>query len=319
VERRRVATIVTEGTNAFEFAVACEVFGLERPELGDPLYEHRLVVVSHPVRLTGGWRIDSDHDLGSLAWADTVIVPAGPTDRSPEPELLDGLRAASARGARLVSFCSGVFTLAATGLLDGRPAATHWLYVDELRRRHPTIRVDGDVLYVDDGDILTSAGTAAAIDLSLHILRKDHGARVANQVARRMVIPPHRDGGQAQFAVAPVPEAIDDDRLGPVLDWMLDHLDEQVTVPQLARLAAMSPRSFARHFRASTGTTPLRWLHHQRVTRAQELLEATDLPIDVVASRVGFGSATNLRDHFRRVTSTTPAAYRRRFRGRAAA
>jgi transcriptional regulator GlxA family with amidase domain len=170
------------------------------------------------------------------------------------------------------------------------------------------------VLYVDDGQLLTSAGTAAAIDLALHIVRLDHGAELANQIARRMVVPPHRDGGQAQFASSPVPPTVDDDPLGPELQWMLEHLDEQLTVPQLARLAMMSPRTFARRFREVTGTTPLRWLHHQRVSRAQELLEVTDLGIDAIAIQVGFGTATNLRGHFRRLTRTTPAAYRQRFR-----
>jgi AraC family transcriptional activator FtrA len=318
--QHRVATLVGTGTNAFEFAVACEVFGLARPELGGPLYDHRLVVTRHPVTVSGGWSVDSAYGLDDLAWADTIVVPSrmgvGPgaleteEARRVEAELRDAYR----RGTRLVSFCSGVFTLAAAGILDGRPAATHWLYVDEVRRRFPTVAVDGEVLYVDDGQVLTSAGTSAAIDLSLHLVRLDHGARMANEIARRMVIPPHRDGGQAQFALAPVPTDVDDDRLGPVLEWMAEHLDEQLTVAQLAKLATMSPRSFARHFRDVTGTTPLRWLQHQRIVRAQELLEATDLPIDAIAVRVGLGSAANLRLHFRRATSTTPTAYRRRFR-----
>ena len=311
----RVATVLTDGANPFEFSVACEVFGLRRAELGPPLYEHRLVAETHPVVANGGWTIDSAHGLESLQWADTVIVPAvsGPK-HDPSPALREALIEAHQRGARMVTFCSGVFALAATGILDGRPAATHWLYVDELRRRYPTIRIDGGVLYVDDGQVLTSAGTAAAIDLALHIVRLDHGAQMANQVARRMVVPPHRDGGQAQFAVTPIPERPQDDPLGAVLDWMVEHLDEQVTVAQLARLAVMSPRSFARRFRQLTGTTPLRWLNHQRVARAQELLEASDLSIDAIADRVGLGTATNLRHQFRRVTSTSPAAYRQRFR-----
>jgi AraC family transcriptional regulator, transcriptional activator FtrA len=327
VGTHRVATIVAAGANPFEFAVASEVFGLARPELGPPLYDHRLAVTSHPVVVNGGWQVDSPHGLEAVAWADTVIVPAAAEEvacavpRAVGGEaraVRDAIRAAHRRGARIVSFCSGVFALAGAGILDGRPAATHWLYVDELRRRYPTIRIDGDVLYVDDGQVLTSAGTAAAIDLALHIVRLDHGARMANEVARRMVIPPHRDGGQAQFATTPVPVTVDDDRLGPVLEWMVEHLDEQLTVPQLARLAAMSPRSFARHFREQTGTTPLRWLQHQRIARAQELLEASDLSIEAIAHRVGLGTAANLRLHFRRATSTTPAAYRQRFRVTAA-
>ena len=308
----RVATLLSAGTNPFEFSVACEVFGLRRPELGPPLYEHRLVAATRPVDINGGWTIDTPFGLETLGWADTVVVPAAASVTA--PEVLAALQAAYERGARMVSFCSGVFALAAAGILDGRPVATHWLYVEDLRRRHPDLRVDGDVLYVDDGQVLTSAGTAAAIDLSLHIVRLDHGPQMANQVARRMVVPPHRDGGQAQFAVTPVAPAIDDDPLGPVLEWMVDHLDEQLTVAQMARLAAMSPRSFARRFRQVTGTTPVRWLQHQRVARAQELLEISDLSIEAIAGRVGLGTAANLRHHFRRVTVTTPAAYRQRFR-----
>jgi AraC family transcriptional regulator, transcriptional activator FtrA len=314
----RVVTVIAPQANPFEFAVACEVFGLRRPELGDAFYEHRLAGLTRRVPVNGGWHVELDHGLEALADADTVIMPAAPTDSVPD-ELLVALRAAYDRGARMVSFCSGAFALAAAGILDGRAAATHWMYADELARRYPRVRIDGGVLYVDEGQVLTSAGTAAALDLALHIVRLDHGAELANQVARRMIVPPHRDGGQAQFAVTPVPRTADDDPLGPVLEWMVEHLDEQLTVAQLARMAAMSPRTFARRFTESTGTTPLRWLHHQRVARAQELLEVTDLGIDGIAARVGFGTATNLRQHFRRVTTTTPAAYRQRFRRRPAA
>jgi AraC family transcriptional regulator, transcriptional activator FtrA len=309
----QVVTVVAPQASPFEFAVACEVFGMPRPELGPARYEHRLASLRSPVTVEGGWTLATPFGLEALDEADTVIVPAAPRD-GVTPELADALRRAYDRGARMVSFCSGAFALGAAGILDGRPAATHWMYTDELARRHPACQVERDVLYVDDGQVLTSAGTAAAIDLSLHLVRLDHGPELANQIARRMVVPPHRDGGQAQFATTPVPRTVDDDPLGPVLEWMLEHLDEPLTVPQLARLAAMSPRTFARRFRTVTGTTPLRWLHHQRVARAQELLEATDLGVDAIAVRVGFGTAANLREHFRRVTRTTPAAYRRRFR-----
>jgi transcriptional regulator GlxA family with amidase domain len=314
----RVVTVLTDGANPFEFSVACEVFDLRRPELGAPLYEHRLAGVRRRVRINGGWHVELDDGLEALADADTVVMPSAPRDLLP-PELVPALRDAYDRGARMVSFCSGVFALAAAGILDGRPAATHWMYVEELRRRYPTIQVDGEVLYVDDGQVLTSAGTAAAIDLSLHMVRLDHGPHMANQVARRMVVPPHRDGGQAQFAVTPVAPTVGDDPLGPVLEWMVEHLDEQLTVAQMARLAAMSSRSFARRFRELTGTTPVRWLQHQRVARAQELLEVSDLSIESVADRVGLGTAANLRHHFRRVTATTPVAYRQRFRRETAA
>jgi AraC family transcriptional regulator, transcriptional activator FtrA len=309
----RIVTIISPQASPFEFSVACEVFGTPRPELGPARYEHLLASVRTPLPIEGGWTLTTPHGLEALDGADTVIVPAAPRD-AVAPELRTALRTAYDRGARMVSFCSGAFALGAAGILDGRPAVTHWMFTDELARRHPTCRVERDVLYVDDGQVLTSAGTAAAIDLSLHLVRLDHGAELANHIARRMVVPPHRDGGQAQFATTPVPRTVDDDPLGPVLEWMIEHLDETLTVPQLARLAAMSPRTFARRFRAVTGTTPLRWLHHQRVARAQELLEATELGVDAIAVRVGFGTATNLREHFRRVTRTTPAAYRRRFR-----
>ncbi len=313
----RVVTVLAPGASPFEFSVAMEVFGRERPELGGTLYDHRLAATTQPVETWGGGQLDTGHGLEELEHADTVVVPAGLTDDIPE-EVLAGVRDAYERGARTVSYCSGAFTLAAAGILDGRRATTHWLHVDELRRRFPKVRVDPDVLYVDDGQVLTSAGTAAAIDLSLHIVRGDHGAQIANLIARRMLVPPHRDGGQTQFAVSPVPTAHDDDPLGSLLTWMIDHLDEPLTVDRLAGLATMSPRTFARRFRQATGTTPLRWLHHQRVVRAQELLEVTHLTIDAIAGRVGFGNAANLREHFHRTVGTTPSAYRQRFRRDAA-
>ncbi|HET6918755.1 MAG TPA: helix-turn-helix domain-containing protein [Jiangellaceae bacterium] len=227
--------------------------------------------------------------------------------------MVDALRAAYDRGARMVSFCGGAFALAAAGILDGRAATTHWMDTEDLARRYPNVRVEPDVLYVDEGQVLTSAGTASGIDLALHIVRRDYGPDVANHVARRMVTAPHREGGPSQFAFTPVPIASFQNALGPVLDWMFEHLDD-ITVRQLARLAAMSPRNFARRFGDATGTTPVRWLTHQRILRAQDLLEATTLPVDVVASRVGLGTAVNLRQHFRRVTGTTPAAYRQQLR-----
>lgn len=309
----RVVTVLTHGMNAFEFSVACEVFGLARPELGVDWYDHRLAGTEGRVEMNGGWRLETPYGLEALDDADTVVVPGASPDGVPA-ELVSALRSAFDRGARMVSFCSGAFALAAAGILDGRPAATHWLYAAELARLHPAVRVDDAVLYVDDGQVLTSAGTAAGIDLALHIVRLDYGAEIANHVARRMVVAPHRDGGQAQFAVAPVPPTADDDLLGPALSWMTDHLDEAMTVAGLARLARTSPRTFARRFREATGTTPGRWLRHQRLARAQELLETTDLTVDAVATRVGLGSAANLREHFRRFTGTTPTVYRQRFR-----
>jgi transcriptional regulator GlxA family with amidase domain len=246
-----------------------------------------------------------------------VIVPGvGERElRRPEP-VLAALRAADRRGARIVSICTGAFVLAQAGLLDGRRAATHWRDASTLARLFPEVTVDRDVLYVDEGRVLTSAGVAAGIDLCLHLVRRDLGAEEANRIARRMVVAPHRGGGQAQFVERPVP-ATSGDGLGPTCAWMLERLDEPLTVQEMARHAARSERSFARHFRAATGTTPLRWLHEQRVLHARRLLEETDLPVEDVARRAGFGTATSLRTHFVRATRTTPTAYRRAFTPRA--
>ncbi|MBA2282762.1 MAG: helix-turn-helix domain-containing protein [Acidimicrobiia bacterium] len=323
--RRRhvVAAVAGAEVAAFELGVAHEVFGLDRSELVDPWYEFRLVATAGcPIAVTdGGYTIDTPWDLDALADADTIVVPAWKshsTNPAP-PALLAALRSAHARGARLLSVCSGAFLLAEAGLLDGRRAATHWMYTAELARRYPLIDVDPDVLYVDGGDgIYTSAGTAAGIDLCLHIVRLDHGAEVTNAVARRMVVPAHRDGGQAQFVAAPVPDRPDDDTLAPTLDWAVAHLDLPLTVEDLARRALMSPRTFARRFRMATGTTPLQWLLRQRIGHAQQLLEVTELPVEIVATRCGFGSATALRVHFKRLTGTTPQHYRRTFRREAA-
>ena len=308
----RVVTVLSPGVNPFDLAVACEVFGLRRPELGVEWYEHRLAGVVRPVLVNGGWTLDAPFGLEALDDADTVIVPACPHE--PPRAMIDSLRAAYDRGARMVSFCGGAFALAAAGILDERTATTHWMDTEELARRYPRVRVEPDVLYVDEGRVLTSAGTASGIDLALHIVRLDYGPDIANQVARRMVTAAHREGGQSQFAFTPVPVPSYSDALGSVMDWMFEHLDEPLTVRRLARLAAMSPRTFARRFVEATGTTPLRWLTHQRILRAQDLLQATTLPVDVIASRVGFGTAVNLRQHFRRETSMTPAAYRQQVR-----
>jgi transcriptional regulator GlxA family with amidase domain len=226
--------------------------------------------------------------------------------------VLDALVAAERRGARIVSVCTGAFVLAQAGLLDGRRAATHWRDAADLAARHPAVHVDRDVLYVDEGRVLTSAGVAAGIDLCLHLVRGDHGAEHANRIARRMVVAPLRAGGQAQFVERPVPPATDDG-LAPTRAWMLEHLDEPLSVAAMARHAARSERSFARHFHAETGTTPLRWLHAQRVLHARRLLETTSLPVEDVARQAGFGTATSLREHFTRATHTTPTDYRRSF------
>lgn len=308
----RVVTVLSPGVNPFDLAVACEVFGLRRPELGVEWYDHRLAGVVRPVVVNGGWTLDPPFGLEAIEDADTVIVPACPHE--PPTTMVESLRSAYERGARMVSFCGGAFALAAAGILDGRSATTHWMDIDDLARLFPNVRVETDVLYVDEGQVLTSAGTASGIDLALHIVRLDYGPEVANKVARRMVTAPHREGGQSQFAFTPVPVSGFGDAIGAVMDWMFEHVDEPMTVDQLARFAAMSPRHFARRFVEATGTTPVRWLTHQRILRAQDLLAATSLPVDVIASRVGFGTAANLRQHFRRETSTTPAAYRQQVR-----
>ena len=308
----RVVTVLSPGANPFDFAVSCEVFGVRRPELGVEWYDHRLAGVVRPLVVNGGWTLYPPFGLEALDDADTVIVPACPHE--PPRAMVDALRAAYGRGARMVSFCGGAFALAAAGILDGRAATTHWMDTDDLARRFPKVLVEPDVLYIDEGQVLTSAGTASGIDLALHIVRLDYGPEIANQVARRMVTAAHRDGGQSQFAFTPVPVSGFGNALGSVMDWMSEHLDEPITVGQLAGLAAMSPRTMARRFVEATGTTPVRWLTHQRILRAQDLLQATTLPVEVIASRVGFGTAVNLRQHFRRATSTTPGAYRQRVR-----
>ncbi|QGG95068.1 helix-turn-helix domain-containing protein [Actinomarinicola tropica] len=316
--RHRVVAAVSPGVNLFEMAVAAEVFGLERPEVGVEWYDFAIATAdARPVPVGGGATLTPSAALDAVAHAGTVIVPnASPVAPATSPAMIDALCDAHARGARIVSFCSGAFALAEAGLLDGRPATTHWVFAEELAARFPAVQLRENVLFVDDGDVLTSAGTAAAIDLALHIVRRDHGADVANTVARRMVVPPHRDGGQAQFVAQPV---VDDgcdpaDALAPVLEWALAHLRDPITVDQLAARALMSPRTFARRFQASVGTTPLQWVLRQRIHRAQELLETTDLPLDRVAEEAGLGTAANLRLHLRRVAQTSPSAYRRTFR-----
>jgi transcriptional regulator GlxA family with amidase domain len=313
----RVAALVFPPVSVFELAVACEVFGIDRHEMGVPSYDLRVCSYDEPPLTTNGagFTIDTPHRLDVLAWADTIIVPGWPSPKKEPPPAVVGeaLRRAHRRGARFASLCSGAYVLAAAGLLDGARATTHWMYAEDFARRHPQIDVDPGVLYVGDGQVWTSAGTAAAIDLCLHFVRMDHGAEVANLVARRMVVPAHRDGGQAQYVQAPVPDRCADDDLAVTLDWAVEHLDRELTVEDLAQQARLSPRTFARRFKAATGTTPLQWLLTQRVILAQRLLEGTDLPIDVVAQRCGFGSAATLRQHFARSVGTAPMAYRQTF------
>jgi AraC family transcriptional activator FtrA len=249
-----------------------------------------------------------------LAKAGTIVIPGWKgVDAQPAPALLRALRAAHARGARLISICSGVFVLAAAGLLDGKRATTHWRYAEALARRYPRIAVDPNVLYIDAGQVLTSAGSAAGLDLCLHVVRRDHGPKIANDVARRLVIAPHRDGGQAQFIERPVATREGDARLPALLDRLQRQVKMQVSVAQLARRAAMSERTFLRRFRETTGMTPSDWLANSRVDRARELLESSALSIDAIAVEAGFGTTMTLRHHFRRRLALSPSAYRRRF------
>jgi AraC family transcriptional regulator, transcriptional activator FtrA len=311
----RVVTVIGPKIAMFELSVPCEVFGIDRSELAVEWYRHRVAAaVPGPHVSPEGVVVDTPYGLEQLAEADTVIIPANPFPGPPPEELLDSLRNAYDRGARLLSVCTGAFVLAATGILDGKPATTHWMHAEELARQFPKVRVDPKVLYVDAGRVMTSAGTAAGIDLMLHLVRLDHGAEVANAVARRMVVPPHRDGGQAQFVDLPVAGANGHQPLAEVLGWMLEHVGDDLKVEDLARRAGTSPRTFARRFRAETGTTPHQWLLAQRILLAQRLLETTDDPIELVAQRCGFGSAAGLRQHFTRAVSASPQAYRRTFR-----
>jgi transcriptional regulator GlxA family with amidase domain len=276
-----------------------------------------LVCAAEPglLRTEAGFSIRAQYTLRELDQADTIVVPAWRDIHERPPErLLAALRRAHRRGARIASLCSGAFVLAAAGLLDGKRATTHWMYADMLARNFSAIRVDPAVLYVDEGSVLTSAGTAAGIDLCLHMVRLDHGAEVANIYARRMVVPPHRDGGQAQYVEAPMPRSAEDQTFGATLDWAMSHLDQRITVARLASHAHSSPRTFARRFLASTGTTPLRWLLGQRVIAARRLLETSELPVDQVAELCGFGSAASMRLHFSRLVGNNPTAYRRTFR-----
>jgi transcriptional regulator GlxA family with amidase domain len=314
-----VAVLALEPVAMFELSVAAEVFGMDRRDDGGPAFEFRVCGLdASPITASPCGAVVPTHDRSGLDGADLVIVPNwyARTAIAPPADAVDALRDAHARGARVMSFCSGAFALAATGLLDGRRVATHWKYERTLASRHPGVRVDPNVLYVDDDPIFTSAGTAAAIDLCLHVVRKDHGAKAANVIARRMIVPPHREGGQAQYIEAVAADG-DDTTLDATMAWMLRRIDHDLTVERMARRAKQSPRTFARRFRALTGTTPLQWLLVQRVREAQRLLETTDRSVDDIASRCGLGSAANLRLHFARVVGTTPTAYRQMFRGAA--
>jgi transcriptional regulator GlxA family with amidase domain len=312
---RHVAVLGTADMAAFELGVACEVFGTDRSDRGIPRWDFALCLDSAgPLPTRSGFTVDSPDGLERLAGSDLVIVPSWPhLDVPPPGAVVAALHAASGRGAWILGYCSGTFALAHAGLLAGRRATTHWLQADRFRALFPDVDLDPDVLYVADTPVMTSAGTSAAVDLSLQVLREVDGPEIANAVARRMVVPPHRDGGQAQYVERPLPADGDHD-LADLLAWMSAHLDEELTVTGLARRASMSERTFARRFRAETGTTPHHWLIWQRVLLAQRLLETTDLDVDRIARRCGFGGAATLRHHFVGRVGTSPQRYRRTFR-----
>jgi transcriptional regulator GlxA family with amidase domain len=309
---KNVVLLAIPGVAPFEFGVVCEVFGIDRSDTGGPQFDFTIATATPgPVETSLGYDMVITQDLSVAAHADLIAVPAHRIEAIDE-RFLDAIRAAEARGAWVLSVCSGAFTLAQAGILEGRGATTHWMYADRLARMYPGTRVDPDVLFVEDRKVVTSAGTAAGIDAALHIVRKEHGAAATNVIARRMVVPPQRDGGQSQYIDSPVP-AVRGDSFARVTEWMLEHLDEDLTVDQLARRALMSGRTFARRFRADTGATPAAWLNRQRLIRAQQLLEESDLGLEQIAQQTGFGTAAVMRHHFIKVLQTSPQAYRRAF------
>ena len=317
-----VAILAYDGMSGFESGVAAEIFGMtelsERFSAGlvSPWYSVKLCSEQPEIRLLGGATVRTSYDLDDLAAADTVVIPSVSDVAQPiSPELVSAIRAADNRGARLVSICSGAFALAAAGVLDGRSATTHWIYVDLLRERYPAIAIDPAPLYVDNGRVLTSAGCAAGLDLCLHIVRSDHGARVANDVARRLVIAPHRGGGQAQFIDTPVPEPTTDGRIAAGMAWALENLDSTITLDDLAAQSTMSRRSYLRQFAKATGTTPIKWLIAQRIQASLALLESSSFSVEQIADRVGFDSPVTYRYHFVRQMRTTPSDYRACFTG----
>jgi transcriptional regulator GlxA family with amidase domain len=319
--RRRpeiVAVLLFSGGPIFESSIPISVFGVDRQDAGVPRY--RLLVCAGeegPLATTGGLTMSAPYGLDALARAGTVVVPAWRSAAQlPPPEALAALRKAHHEGARIIGLCTGAFVLAAAGLLDGRPATTHWMYAPTLAKRYPQVQVDPRELFIDDNDVLTSAGTAAGIDLCLHVVRTDHGAEAAAALARRLVVPARRTGGQAQYIDRSLPEEIGNDPLAEVVTWALDNLSQQFDVEALAARAYMSRRTFDRRFRSLTGSAPLQWLISQRVLQAQRLLETTEASVDEVARRCGFRSPVALRGHFRRQLGVSPAVYRSTFRSR---
>lgn len=310
-----VVAIAYDGLCTFEFGVAVEIFGLPRPEMGENWYRFAVAGIEPgELRAMGGLRLTVDGGPELLDSASLIIVPGWRGVDQPVPEaLIQALRTAHRRGARIMSICSGVFVLAAAGLLNGKRATTHWRYTAALQARFPEIEVVPDVLYLDNGDVLTSAGSAAGIDLCLYLVRQDFGSAAANSVARRLVVQPHRDGGQAQFIEQAVPVEYEGERFAPLFDHLQRHLADQHSVASMAAFVGMSPRTFLRRFEAATSMTPARWLLQTRLKRSRELLENSLMPVEQIAELTGFGSGATLRHHFRKHLRTSPAAYRNTF------
>ncbi|VVE29761.1 transcriptional regulator FtrA [Pandoraea iniqua] len=315
MENRLVVALAYDRLCTFEFGCVTELFALERPELGVDWYRFSVCAIEPgPLRAAGGITVTAPYALKRLDSANTIVVPGWrDPDEVPPEALLKKIRAAHRRGARLCSICSGVFVLAAAGVLDGKTVTTHWRYAEKLQQRYPNLRVQSDALYVDEGQIITSAGSAAGLDMLLHLVRRDYGSAVANRVAQRLVVPPHREGGQAQFVPRPVPRD-ESGRLAKLIDWARQHPALPHTLRSLAERAAMSPRTLQRHFQDATGMAPYEWLTHERVAVARELLETQpSMPMLRIAELAGFGSEESMRRHFRRIAHTSPAAYREKF------
>ncbi|MCU6497717.1 transcriptional regulator FtrA [Rugamonas sp. A1-17] len=314
MKKHLVVALAYDRLCTFEFGCTVELFALERPELDVDWYDFAVCAVEPgPIRAAGGITVQAPYAPELLERADTIVIPGWrDADEPPPPAMLEAIRAAHRRGARLCSICSGVFLLAAAGVLDGQRATTHWRYADRLAQRYPQIRVQPDDLYVDNGQVITAAGSAAGLDMLLHLVRRDYGARIGNLVARRLVVAPHREGGQAQFLPRPMARG-EQGRLSRLMDWLRSHPAQPHTVDSMAERAAMSPRTLQRQFQQATGFGPVEWLIRERIALVKDMLEEPDLPLARIAERAGFGSEESLRHHFRRLAATTPAAYRRRF------